>query len=205
MNISVNQLLAAGIGPTAAKRIQPHLQPAFLRFDITTPNRVAAFLGQCHVESAGFTRLEENLMYTTTRRLRAIFPSRFASLADAIPYVRNPERIANRVYAHKIGNGPESSGDGWRFRGRGIKQLTGRANYAAAAAALGRPYLSAPGMVQDPEDAVLTAAWFWATHGCNALADGGNSDAITRRVNGRAMLHAAQRRNRTVAALRALA
>lgn len=205
MDISVNRLVAAGIGPSAAKQIRPHLESALFRFGITTPHRIAAFIGQCHVESAGFTRMEENLMYTSARRLHAVFPSRFGSPAEAMPYVGDPERIANRVYAGRIGNGPESSGDGWRYRGRGIKQLTGRANYAAAAAALGRPYLSAPRLVQEPADAVLTAAWFWASHGLNPLADAGSIDAITRRVNGRAMMHAAQRRSRTAAALRAFA
>lgn len=201
MNLTLSHLIAGGVAPTQARHILPFLGPALQRFDIVTPDRIAAFLGQCHVESAGFTRLEENLMYTTAARLRAIFPSRFRTLADALPYVRQPERIANRVYAGKIGNGPESSGDGWRFRGRGIKQLTGRANYQQAAEALGRPYLASPGLLREPEDAVLTAAWFWGTHGLNALADAGQIDAITRRVNGPGMLDAATRRQKTAAAL----
>jgi len=203
MNISVGQLIAAGFGPTQARLFHPHLQPALNRFEITNPARAAAFLAQCHVESQGFTRLEENLLYTTAARIAQIWPSRFAGPAEAIPYVRNPERLANRVYAGRLGNGGEAGGDGWRFRGRGLKQLTGRANYARAAEALVRPYLAEPGLVREPEHAVLTAAWFWHMSGCNPLADVNRIDAITRRINGPAMLEAAQRRGRTARALRA--
>ncbi len=204
MQLSVNQMIAAGIGPTPAKRFHPFMAAALDRFEISTAHRVAAFLAQCHVESAGFTRLEENLMYTTPRRLVRVWPSRFANEAAAMPFVRNPERLANKVYAGKIGNGPEASGDGWKFRGRGLKQLTGRDNYRAAAAAIDRPYLDEPWRVQEPEDAVLTAAWFWKNAGCNPLADAFNIDGITRKVNGPAMLEAAQRRRRSQEALRAL-
>lgn len=203
MNISIGQLVAAGIGPTQARALRPHLAPALNRFGISNPVRVAAFLAQCHVESQGFTRLEENLMYTTSARIARVWPSRFPTPADAAPYVRNPERLANRVYAGRIGNGPQASGDGWRFRGRGLKQLTGRANYHRAADALGLPYLADPDLVSELEHAILTAAWFWHENGCNALADAGQIDAITRRVNGPAMLEAPQRRKRTSKAVRA--
>jgi putative chitinase len=204
MFITVNQLIEAGIGPTQAKRIHPFLEPALARFQINNPRRASAFLAQCHVESQGYTRLEENLMYTTPLRLVRVWPSRFASEAAAAPFCRNPEGLANKVYAGKIGNGRETSGDGWRYRGRGLKQLTGRANYAAAANAIGKPYIADPGLVQEPEDAVLTAAWFWQNAGCNPVADAGQIDTITRKVNGPAMLEAAQRRRRTAEALRAL-
>jgi putative chitinase len=204
MNITVQQLVAAGIPPTQARQFQPALEPALQRFAITTPRRVAAFLAQCHVESAGFSRLEENLFYTTPARIAAVWPSRFRTAAEAAPFARNPERLANRVYANRLGNGPESSGDGWRFRGRGLKQLTGRTNYADAARALQRPYVTEPDLVRAPADAVLTAAWFFARSGCNTLADAGQWDAITRRVNGPAMLAAAERRRRTTQALAAL-
>jgi len=204
MDIRLDQLVAIGIDPTAARRFRPALGPAMARFGIVTPARAAAFLAQCHVESAGFTRLEENLFYATPARIAAVWPSRFRSPAEAVPYARNPERLANTVYANRIGNGPEASGDGWRFRGRGLKQLTGRANYAAAAAALGRPYGEQPALVAEPADAALTAAWFFAKAGCNALADAGQWDEITRRVNGPAMLAAADRRRRTLKALSVL-
>ncbi len=204
MEIEPRVLAAMGVQPEAARRFQPVLGPALARFEIRTPRRIAAFLAQCHVESAGFTRLEENLFYTTPARIAAVWPSRFADAAAAEPYARSPERLANRVYANRIGNGPEASGDGWRYRGRGLKQLTGRANYEAAARALDRPYADQPDLVGQPADAALTAAWFFARAGCNALADAASWDAITRRVNGPAMLAAAERRRRTLAALAAL-
>eukprot|EP01136_Pigoraptor_vietnamica_P036549 Opistho-1_new@103291 len=204
MDITVAQLIQAGIGPTQAKALQALLPPALERFDISTPPRVAAFLAQCHVESQGYTLLEENLMYSSPARLALIWPSRFASADEALPFVRQPERLANRVYSGKNGNGSEASGDGWRYRGRGLKQLTGRANYAAAAAALGPSYVETPGLVAEPTHAVLTAAWFWDSNKLNPLADAGLIDDITRKVNGKAMLEAAQRRRRTAEALRAL-
>ncbi|MFN7177229.1 MAG: glycoside hydrolase family 19 protein [Thermaurantiacus sp.] len=204
MIATVQQLVAAGVPPTQARLFQPALAPAFQRFAINTAPRIAAFLAQCHVESAGFARLEENLWYTTPARIAAVWPSRFRSAADAAAFARNPERLANRVYAGRLGNGPEASGDGWRFRGRGLKQLTGRSNYAEAARALGRPYVTEPDLVRAPADAVLTAAWFFARAGCNALADARQWDAITRRINGPAMLAAPERRRRTTQALAAL-
>ncbi len=187
-------LIAAGVPRSAAERIAPWLQPAALRFGLGTNARLCAFLGQAHLESGAFRRLEENLLYTTAERIRAVWPSRFASVAAAQPFVRQPERLANHVYAGRLGNGPAASGDGWRFRGRGLKQLTGRANYARAAMGVGRPYLHTPDRVAEPEDAVLTAAWFWQAAGCNAMADRGDIDAITRAINGPAMLAAAERR-----------
>lgn len=193
--ITVATLIAAGIGPTQARQFAEPLAAACRRFDITTPPRVAGFLAQCNVESAGFTRLEENLNYRRPERLRDIFPSRVKSLDDAARLVAaGPQAIANRVYAGKIGNGDEASGDGWRYRGRGLKQLTGRANYADAADAMGRPYLERPDLVALPEDACLTAAWFWHTAKCNILADSAQWDAITRAVNGPGMLQADARR-----------
>lgn len=204
MRPTLAQLVAAGVPPTQARRFHPVLGPALARFAIATPRRIAAFLAQCHVESAGFAQLEENLFYTSPARIAAVWPGRFRSAAEAAPYARNPVLLANRVYAGRLGNGPEESGDGWRYRGRGLKQLTGRANYAEAAAALGRPYLAEPGLVAEPADAALTAAWFFARAGCNALADAGDWDGITRRVNGPAMLAAAERRRRTQEALQAL-
>lgn len=197
MQISPFQLVAAGVPEGVARRMLPHLLPAMQRFDIAGPARAAAFLAQCHVESAGFTRTEENLRYTSAARLAAVWPSRFPSAAAAAPFVRNPEALANRVYAGRLGNGGAGSGDGWRFRGRGLKQLTGRATYARAAAALARPYLADPDLVAEPADAALTAAWFWHQAGCNALADAGDIDRITRAVNGPARLAAAERARRT--------
>ena len=168
---SVEQLVAAGIGPTAARRFQPVLAGALARFGIETPRRVAAFLAQCHVESAGFTALEENLMYSSAARLIQVWPSRFPNTGAATPFVRNPQRLANLVYANRNGNGPQASGDGWRYRGRSPIQLTGRDNYSRMAALAGLPlalavYLAANRLLPlhwaaraDAELACFFSAW----------------------------------------------
>ena len=193
--ISVASLVAAGMAPTQARQFADPLATACARFGINTPARLAGFIAQCRVESAEFTRLEEDLRYRKPERLLQVFPSRVRSLDDAARLIAGgPKAIANRVYAGKIGNGDEASGDGWRYRGRGLKQLTGRANYGDAAEALGRPYLEQPDLVALPEDACLTAAWYWHTAKCNILADSAQWDAITRAVNGPGMLLAAERR-----------
>jgi putative chitinase len=203
--ITVQRLIAAGVPPTQARQFAESLAAACARFDITTPARVAGFVAQCRVESADFTRLEENLHYTTPERIRSVFPSRVPSLADAARLVRNPQALANRVYQSRLGNGPEASGDGWRYRGRGIVQLTGRANYADAAEALARPYVEQPELVALPADACLTAAWYWHSRKLSILADSAQWDAITRAVNGPAMLHADLRRQHAEQALTAFA
>jgi len=203
--LTLPTLIAAGVPPTQARQYVDPLAAACARFGINTPARIAGFLAQCRVESADFTRLEENLFYTTPERIRQVFPSRVASMADAARLVRNPKALANCVYAGKIGNGNEASGDGFRFRGRGIKQLTGRANYADAAEGLGRPYLEQPDLVAQPEDACLTAAWFFASAKGNLLADSAQWDAITRAVNGPGMLQASLRRQYAEQALEVLA
>lgn len=197
-------LITAGIGPTQARAFQPHLSVACSLFDINNVARLAGFIAQCHIESDGFTQLEEGLWYRDPVRIRAIFPSSVKTADQAAALVRNPQALANTVYANRLGNGPVASGDGWRYRGRGLKQLTGRANYAQAASALARPYVESPELVALPEDASLTAAWFWAANGCNALADAQQWDAITRKVNGPGMLKAKERRVMSGQILKAL-
>jgi putative chitinase len=192
-DLTLDGLVSAGLPPTQARLFLEPLRAACARFDITTPARLGAFIGQCRVESADFTVLEENLWYTTPERLLRVFPSRVRSLEQAVTLTRNPQRLANLVYAGRLGNGDVDSGDGWRFRGRGLKQLTGRDNYADAGVALGRPYTTLPDLVSAPTDAALTAAWYWHSTKCNLLADAWNIDAITRAVNGPAMLQAGRR------------
>jgi putative chitinase len=192
--ISVAKLIEAGIGPTQARQFIEPLSAACARFGINTPARLAGFIAQCRVESANFTTLEEGLSYRTPERIRQVFPSRVPTLADAALLVRNPQALANRVYANRLGNRDEASGDGFRFRGRGLKQLTGRDNYTDAAEALNRPYVTNPELVALPEDACMTAAWFWHTAKANILADSAQWDAITRAVNGPGMLQADLRR-----------
>lgn len=203
--ISVAAIRAAGATQAAAAAFAPHLAAACLRYSIASRRQIAAFLAQAGHESAGFSRLVENLNYTTPQRILAVWPKRFpGGLAEAAQFVRNPDRLANRVYANRLGNADENSGDGARYLGRGLFQLTGRANYMAAGDAIGIDYKARPELVALPEHAALTAAWFWATTGCNALADQGMLDATTRRINGPAMLGRQDRQERYEAALQAL-
>lgn len=203
--ITVGALVAAGLHPTQARQFVQPLATACQRFDISTPARIGGFIAQCRVESDDLRKLEESLAYRTPERVRAVFPTRVLNMNDAARLVAaGPRAIANRVYADKGGNGNEASGDGWRYRGRGILQLTLRNNYADAATALGRPYLDDPDLVAMPDDACLVAAWYWHTVKGNALADSAQWDAITRAINGPAMLHADLRRQYSVDAAAAL-
>ncbi|KAF1056648.1 MAG: hypothetical protein GAK44_00159 [Pseudomonas delhiensis] len=166
----------------------PALNQALAQWRIDTPARAAAFLAQVGHESAQFTRLEENLVYSA-QRLADVWPRRFRGSdgspneqARALAY--QPEAIANRVYAGRNGNGDEVSGDGWRFRGRGLLQVTGRSNYRAVGQALQLPLLDSPQRLLDAPAACQSAAWWWQAHGLNALADAGDFEAITRTING---------------------
>lgn len=184
MSITAAQLQRIGANAANAQAFAAPLTVACARFQINTPERVAAFLSQCAHESAMFSVLTENLNYTTPARIRAMWPTRVRSDADASKLCRNPEGLANVVYAGRLGNGDTASGDGWRYRGRGLFQLTGRSNYADATQGLGRPYLGSPDLVSKPEDAALTAAWFWHVNKLNLLADKGNVRGITWAING---------------------
>ena len=192
--ITLQQLVDCGIDRDVAGQFELPLDAAMTAFTINTSKRAAAFLAQAAHESIGFTRLQENLSYSTPERLMEVFKGRFTGLADAAQYLRQPEKLANRVYANRLGNGDGSSGDGWRFRGRGLFQLTGRANYMAAGDGLGTDYKANPDLVAEPPDAAFTAAWYWAVGNLNAMADVGQIDVITRRINGPAMLGADERR-----------
>ncbi|MBH9322969.1 glycoside hydrolase family 19 protein [Pseudomonas aeruginosa] len=189
MLITEQQLLQ--IFPNAGHRagfFVPALNVAMERFGITSPVRVAAFVAQVGHESSQLTRLMENLNYSA-RGLAATWPSRYLG-ADGPPnalaqgLARNPQAIANNAYASRNGNGDEASGDGWRYRGRGLLQITGRSNYRAVGAGLGQPLEAEPDLLEQPEWAALSAAWWWASHGLNELADRGEFAAITRRING---------------------
>lgn len=203
--IEVADLVACGVQPTQARLYAQPLQQACERFAITTNARIAAFVAQVAHESSNFTRTEENLYYTTPARIRAMWPKRVPTLDDAAALCRNPQALANRVYANRLGNGDESSGEGWKYRGRGLIQLTGRTNYHVAGDALGQPYLTVPHLVSLPEDACMTAAWFWSSIRGNELADAALIDELTKRINGPAMAGADDRRSRYDDAMRALA
>ena len=157
------------------------LNQVFVKYDIGTPKRQAAFIGQCAVESANFTRLQENLNYSA-QRLTQVWPSRFPNISMAEPYANNPEKLANFVYAGRMGN--LQDGDGWKFHGRGLIQLTGRENYANCGSGVGVDLIDNPDLLLTPKYAVLSAGWFWNKKGLNALADTQEYGAITRRING---------------------
>jgi putative chitinase len=203
--VTLTQLIAAGVPPTAARVFLEPLNATFDRFGISTPERQAAFLAQALHESSDFSELEENLYYTSPARVLAVFPSRVPNLDIALLLVRNPEALANRVYADRLGNGDEASGDGWRYRGRGIFQLTGKENYLRAMLSLDRDYLLHPELVAQPEDAALTAGWYWDSNELNAWADLKQIDRITKAINGPAMLGARERRDGFYEALVGLA
>lgn len=196
-------LIDAGASPTQARAFALPIDRACRRFGIGSTLAVGAFVAQAMHESAGLTALEESLWYRDPARIAQVFRTAFRDAAAAAPFARAPERLANRVYACRLGNGDEASGDGWRFRGRGLFQLTGRDNYARAGAACGRPYVEAPELVAQPEDAALTAAWYWHSRGLTALAEAGDIDAVTRAINGPAMLGRHERAALYARALRA--
>lgn len=164
---------------------------AMARFEIDTPDRTAAFLAQLAHESAETTRLTEGLSYSRADRLCAVWPKRFPTTGAAQPYVKNPEKLANFVYANRGGNGDAASGDGYRYRGRGLFQLTFRDNYRLAGDALNMALVDDPDLVATPPVAALTAAHYWQRLGLNALADHqpGDDDVkdfeqISIRING---------------------
>ena len=152
-------------------------------YDITTPQRVAAFLAQCAHESGGFVFLKENLNYKAAS-LRRVFPKYFPDDATANAYAMQPEKIANRVYANRMGNGPEESGDGFRYCGRGLIQLTGKDNYTFFAGSLDIPVEEASEYLQTFEGAVQSACFFWEQNNLNTWADKGDILTLTKRING---------------------
>jgi putative chitinase len=166
-----------------------HLNQCMAACEISTPDRQSAFLGQVLHESGGLKSLEEALSYSAAR-LRQVWPRRFTSDEQAAAYSHQPEKLANYVYAGRMGNGDEASGDGWKYRGRGLIQLTGRDNYARFAADMQVDALANPDLLLQPQMAALTAGWFWTSHNLNFLADqatGPDADAqfltLTKRIN----------------------
>ena len=154
----------------------------FDKYEINTPLRIAHFMAQIEHES-GLKPISENLNYSS-ERLRQIFPKYFISKADADRYARQPERIANRVYANRMGNGNEASGEGWKYRGRGFIQITGKINYFQLANDTDLDCLKNPDLLLEEANAMLSALWFWDKAGLNKLADKNDLKGITRKING---------------------
>jgi len=152
-------------------------------YDINTPQRIAAFVAQCSHESGGFVALKENLNYRAVT-LRKIFPKYFPTDELANAFAGKPEMIANRVYASRMGNGDEHSGDGFRYCGRGLIQLTGKSNYQAFADSLEMNVEDVPDYLSTFEGAAQSACWFWESNNLNQWADKGDILTLTKRING---------------------
>lgn len=223
MTPGIDQLTAAGIKRDVAERWLPHVQAAMARFGIVSERQVAAWLAQTAHESGGYTMLTENLNYSADT-MAVVWPSRFAVQEPdpkrpgktkakkdangknipnkfALALHRKPEAIANVVYASRMGNGPTESGDGWLYRGRGLKQLTGKDNYTRCGKALELDLVGQPDLLLQPEGAALSAAWFWSVNKCGPLADADDFVALTKKINGGTIgLEDRQRRYKAVLA-----
>lgn len=183
-NITVAQLRAIVPTLTPAKATQylPFLLQTMSEFGIDTHQRAAAFIAQTAHESGGYSTFIENLNYSALA-LSKIWPTRFPG-AIAAQYANKPEQIANRAYANRLGNGAEASGDGWRYRGRGVIQVTGRTNYQACGQGLGLPLISSPELLEIPLNAFRSAGWYWKSRKCNTYADNGDFVGLTMAING---------------------
>lgn len=191
--LTVDQIVrASGARSAEAERFLPYLQGTCKAYEITTPARLAGFLSQIGHESAGFTRLQENLDYST-EALLSLFGRHRITEEQARRYGRRPgqkahqEAIADTLYgglwgAKHLGN--TEPGDGWRYRGRGLKQLTGRDNYRRCGLALAEDFIGQPDRLLMPVNAALSAGWFWAAHGLNQVADRGDVLTMTKFING---------------------
>jgi len=174
--LSPEKLHKLGIAPEWSEP----LTTTFVKFGMVSPKEQAAFIGQCSHESNHFRVLEENLNYRADT-LQKLFGHKFKP-GEVELYARQPVKIANRIYANRMGNRDEASGDGHRFRGRGVVQLTGHDNYWHCGQALGQDFVMNPDLVATPMFAALSAGWFWSTHGCGKLVD--NQEQLCKRING---------------------
>lgn len=223
MTPGIDQLTAAGIKRDVAERWLPYVQAAMARFGISSERQVAAWLAQTAHESGGFVMLTENLNYSADT-MATVWPSRFAEHEPdpkrpgktrpkkdakgknipnkfALALHRKPETLANVVYASRMGNGPTESGEGWLYRGRGLKQLTGKDNYTRCGKALELDLVANPDLLLQPEGAALSAAWFWSVNKCGPLADADDFVGLTKRINGGTIgLEDRQRRYKAVLA-----
>ena len=177
-------LVKMGATEANATKFAGALEGAMKEFSINTAERVAMFIAQVMHESGKLAFVSENLNYKA-ESLNAVFPKYFKNAGrDATQYARQPEKIANVVYASRMGNGDTASGEGWKFRGRGLIQLTGKDNYTKCGTALGKDLVADPSYLESPEGAARSAAWFWNKNGLNTLADSGDIVTCTKRING---------------------
>jgi putative chitinase len=218
MTPKVEHIVAAGVKQATAEKWARAVSLACQEFGIDTAQRIAGFLSQCAHESGGFERLQENLNYSADG-MAGIWPKRFAVLGPdkkpikkdgknqpnkfALALHRKPEMIANVVYSGRMGNGPTESGEGWKYRGRGLKQLTGKDNHRACSEGLGVDLVENPDLLLDPVYAARSAAWFWATNKCNNFADLGDIEGLTKRING-GLIGIDDRKKRYASAMRSL-
>lgn len=188
---SALRAVAPGCG---AAKWAPALTAAFGKYGLDTDRRKAAALGQFLVEAGpDLSETSEDLYYTHVEAVMAAFGPHFRDAAEAEGYLRNPEKLANRVYANRLGNGDEASGDGWRYRGRGLIQITGKDAYAAFAATIGQSVEAAAAYCETAEGAAMSGCWYLASHRCLPYADCWDIAEITRLVNGPRMLGYAHR------------
>lgn len=160
----------------------PHLNKLLPEYAVNTPLRIAHFLAQVGHESAQLNTVSENLNYSYAGLLKVF--GKYFNLRTAVLYARKPEKIANRVYANRMNNGDEKSGDGWKFRGRGLIQCTGQSNYERLAKFIDKPVEETVAYLETPEGAVLSAVWYWHERRINTIADRDDLEAVTRAVNG---------------------
>jgi len=216
MTPKVEHIVAAGVKQATAQKWVDAVAAACQEFNINTPQRIAGFLSQCAHESGGFERLQENLNYSADG-MAGIWPRRFAVLGPdgkpvkkdgknqpnkfALALHRKPEMIANVVYSGRMGNGPTESGEGWKYRGRGLKQLTGKTNHSNCSKGLGVDLVDNPDLLLEPIYAARSAAWFWSTNKCNVFADAEDMEGLTRRING-GLIGLEDRKKRYASAMR---
>ena len=183
MKLTATQVKQACSNNKQPEKLADELNMIIDRYNINTVNRISGFLAQCGHESLDFTVLKENLNYGA-KGLMSTFKKYFPDEATALKYERKPEMIANKVYADRMGNGDERSGDGYKFRGRGAIQLTGKNNYTKFAASIGKPLDETIIHLETFAGALESACWFWNTNGLNETCDKDDIILMTRKING---------------------
>lgn len=200
-NLTIEQLqICTGSNKSNAEVFLPYIKEVCKSFGINTPKRLAAFLSQVGHESAGLSCLQENLNYSADG-LANTWPGRYSKRLQngvyaknsvgrylpsdlALKIARKPVLIANNCYANRMGNGDDKSGDGWKYRGRGLKQLTGKSNYAELTLDTGIDFVSNPDLLLEPVYAVISACWFWKKNNLEVYADKQDIEGMTKKING---------------------